>query len=120
MALFLLVFRAELCDGDGALNVTEPTYSYVKGEGWVITPERLYTTYCKSTVRLEQRRPLHGERWFRIRTNGSWFVDGKPDYDGEIKSYLRGTEYSGFNNWIPTASDDDYYHNCTYFVVVPV
>lgn len=95
--------------------MTEPEYVYRKGQGWVVIPTRIFDTYCKSKVRLEERTPQPGELWFNIRRNGSWYKNGEPDYDGDIRQYLQGIHLSSLNRF-PTAVID----SCTYFVVVPL
>ena len=57
----------------------EPTYTYVKGQGWILeTFESVEATMRDGTrVRLEARNPTHGECFLRSM---SWLgADGKPE-----------------------------------------
>lgn len=74
----------------------EPTYEYVKGEGWVINPGRIHTFACGTKARLELKIPLKGER-FRY-SSGDWDMDRWVLFFTESETQFRYTD---------TASCDD-------------
>ncbi len=43
------------------IPTTEPIYSYVKGQGWVINPLEVFTLSCGTKIVLEERWPEPGE-----------------------------------------------------------
>jgi hypothetical protein len=47
--------------------MSEPTYEYVKGVGWVAGYDEIVTLACGTTVRVEHRPPDPGERYFYSR-----------------------------------------------------
>lgn len=77
--------------------MTEPIYSYVRGQGWVVLPE--YRTafaimQCGTKVRLEDREPNLGEQYLSA---SSWFKDdGSADFTEFIDCLERS--YISFNN----------------------
>jgi hypothetical protein len=94
----------------------EPEYEYRKGEGWVASYGATYVLYDGQPVRIEMRTPKCGERYFRLRTNGPWYVNGKPDLEGRVRPYLKDKYMYEFFAW----PMDDHSSTHTYFVVVPV
>jgi proline dehydrogenase len=65
------------------LDATEPTYVYVRGQGWVATYTafRECETYDGHKVRLVDRMPLKGEWYMAKRYYYGYDIDGKADLD---------------------------------------
>lgn len=78
--------------------MTEPLYTYVRGQGWVINPPETCTMRCGTVVRLEYRMPEYGEPWLR---SAGWLkavgIDRVQQYEpiyGRFKDCLIGDWHS--------------------------
>jgi hypothetical protein len=95
--------------------VTEPTYEFVKGQGWVpFNNERVITMSCGTCVKLEYRLPDNGERWdsgTKVYWGGT-----EPDWDRWIE-HFKAIEYDDLCNYTPreTLPESDFV-----IVAVPV
>lgn len=69
---------------------TEPLYTYVKGQGWVINPPREVIDKHDKRYIMEPRRPVNGEyyEWVFKYGNGWVNVDGTPNLD-QFAEYAR-------------------------------
>lgn len=75
--------------------MSEPIYSYVKGQGWVVHPGILATMKCGTLVRLEPRKPRSHEPWMYAE---SWFEDGVPDIV-QFKNCIE-LDFSGYEGFV--------------------
>lgn len=77
--------------------MTEPTYEYVRGKGWMQVLGHIVTMACGTAVRCENRRPNPGERYslvFKEPANISqhWITE---DYQADSRwfSYIKNEEF---------------------------
>ena len=54
----------------------EPTYSYVKGKGWLPLGHQVYYgIICGRNVKMEQRKPELGEYWLAVWSDDPYYLD---------------------------------------------
>lgn len=93
----------------------EPTYEYVRGQGWVPSVGQIVTMECGTKVRLEIRDPRPGERKQQNRMPCHWVTDGKPNY--KWTDYIRTCRYEWEHVWdVHEVADEDK----LYVVLVPL
>lgn len=102
---------------------TEPTYYYVKGEGWVPRPQACVFAITTdrlgiSVTVLLKDAPDVGDRFFKLhkKGNGEFYAkDGGPNVARIIK-HVNGYPYTAFSTWIESFPVQEHYY---YFIVVP-
>lgn len=75
--------------------MTEPIYSYVRGQGWVprVIEGQEFTLLCGTRVRIEKRLPEAGERYQAV-DDTSWVgMDYKLSLDGTGNWIARNRTY---------------------------
>jgi hypothetical protein len=82
--------------------MTEPLYTFIKGQGWVLQYPRTVTMHCGTVVTIEMRKPKPGEYW------NAAFHD---DYNN-LDFWYERAKSSRFQN----LSKDEYTYDYTYVV----
>lgn len=101
----------------GPMN-NEPTYEYVKGQGWVIQPNdnHIITMQCGTRVRLESRPPKSGESYDCGGIGECWGKQSAPNWENWVKHFAKRSYYNALTaNGNREAHPDD-----VYITVVPV
>lgn len=101
--------------------MTEPTYEFIRGQGWVVAPpDCIATRSCGTRVKIEFRPPRRGERYVSADFSFTNLVqDGKPVIENWIIS-LKRTDFKG--TAIACGDDEEYIamlSNTVFAVVTP-
>lgn len=93
--------------------MTEPTYEYIKGQGWVVQPPHpvsdVYTLKTGERFRFEFRKPRPGEYYDAASKGSRWFPGEVPDWDDWGSSYSYYSKHNlceWFENWKFDSSDE--------------
>lgn len=83
--------------------MSDVTYEYIRGQGWVPSYPTIITMACGKVVRLEVRAPVPGEYFQQVRvTSTDWVVDGKPTE--KWLAWLKQTRFD-YNNRFDGSAD---------------
>jgi len=77
--------------------VSEPTYEYIKGQGWVICNYPSHTFELKGVkVTLTNRKPVVGDKYWKLYEGSMYRLgdggDGIPNFS-KLEDYMRTHEY---------------------------
>lgn len=98
--------------------MSEPTYEYVRGKGWVQVLGRVFTMKCGTVVRMEPRKPNPGEKFSNAGYSSMYVTrDREPRMDS-FESLYKKFEYKGLVTFEPNAHQNR--ENCVWITFVPV
>ncbi len=98
---------------------SEPVYSYVKGQGWIIgRPFIEAVTLTKRKVRIEERDPRPRERYLVIDTRyENLWTNGELNVEG-VRKYISNRGLQNFFTF--NKSDVNYYRTQTHTKLVTI
>jgi hypothetical protein len=91
--------------------VTEPTYVYIKGEGWLVETAPVVTMGCGTKVRLELRNPKEGEHYMCCNKK----LNPEP-----LRVFLERCTFQHYKDRIICDEGHEAYYKYVYCVLVPV
>jgi hypothetical protein len=77
--------------------MTEPTYEFVKGQGWILSQSMIFTDQDGNPVRVIDRKPDTGDVYLIIGRS-QFQSDGTLD-PAALASYLKRCQTKYFGNW---------------------